>query len=93
MTQQSEALNAFGGMTRAFEKPLDTHFFQILPVTFFHTALCFDLASLEDDSRRSGFPSWSWCGWNCAKGVDYKDHFLPESLVEICDHIVITSID
>jgi hypothetical protein len=64
MSVQSDALNAFGGLISALEKPLRTKFFQGLPVRFFHAALSFAPSYVAEivESRRNGFPSWSWCG-------------------------------
>ena len=73
MGYQTDALNAFGGLMRVLEKPFDTTFFQGLPLRFFDRALRFELPGFESASRRSGFPSWSWCGWQTDEGVNYED--------------------
>jgi hypothetical protein len=87
MTSQTDALNAFTGLINPLERVLDTKFFQGLPIIFFHAALCFVFATRHDNIRRTGFPSWSWSGWNPVDGVDYQDGlFFGEEMCIDCHH-------
>jgi hypothetical protein len=80
MTKHTDSLNAFNGLSHALEKPFGTSFFHGLPLVFFDIALCFETPSLEEAKRLSGFPSWSWCGWQVTNGISYEE-FEEETFV------------
>ncbi|EXJ56298.1 uncharacterized protein A1O5_12565 [Cladophialophora psammophila CBS 110553] len=71
----SDALNAFSGIIRAFERSMGLEFFWGMPCAFLESALSWGNRALtprphRGDSTSNGhpkspvfFPSWSWVGW------------------------------
>lgn len=70
LTFDSDGLNAFHGIIRAFERSIDEEFFLGMPTAFLESALAWGHQSHKLRRRRGGqksgnnqFPSWSWVGW------------------------------
>lgn len=63
---QTDALNAFTGISQYFAMLLETDFDFGMPSKLLIYALCWKMVgpSLPHHGRRPGFPSWSWCGWS-----------------------------
>jgi hypothetical protein len=95
LTYPSDALNAFLGVLRAFEKQESPvrHYWGVPilrtlsspasePVSAlqgFLRGLCWS-SSEATTTRRSHFPSWSWTGWDCSgRGVIYHSAGTPLS--------------
>ncbi|KAH8676575.1 heterokaryon incompatibility protein-domain-containing protein [Tricladium varicosporioides] len=79
MTNDYDAINAFSGILQALTQNLyPKGFFWGLPIEHFNFGLMWTARS--EARRRSGFPSWSWAGWEGPRwpqvpddGVDEKD--------------------
>jgi hypothetical protein len=64
LTYQQDALDAFGGVIGSLRNRLETDFLYGLPLRYFEQSLLFDTGCFLPESRREGFPSWAWVGWN-----------------------------
>ena len=62
MTRAEDALNAFLGILQCLETNYEDGFFWGLPVPDFQWGLLWQFQS--HPTRREGFPTWSWAGWN-----------------------------
>lgn len=67
LTYDSDVLNAFAGMTTILTKRINDSNHQLhqlygLPTFLFDWALLWECLD-PDRRRRSGWPSWAWCGW------------------------------
>jgi len=64
MTNESDGLNAFSGIIRAFESTRHEQFYCGLPCAYLESALAWGHPFEHKLKRRQGdFPSWSWTGW------------------------------
>jgi hypothetical protein len=82
LTNASDMLNAFTGITTALSTVYDDKFCWGLPESYFSHALRWKLldqarnkacctVSLEDGSlRRMPFPTWSWAAWDCGPRLE-----------------------
>lgn len=63
MTNSSDILNAFTGILADLSPLLGCDFIWGLPIAFLDLALMFKTDHGSPILRRTGFPSWSWAGW------------------------------
>jgi hypothetical protein len=70
LTHPHDAINAIAGVLDNIAEKLQTSLIEGIPVRAVDLALLFDHISdpswrwSKDNTRRLGFPSWSWAGWN-----------------------------
>ncbi|KAK5652976.1 hypothetical protein OQA88_9456 [Cercophora sp. LCS_1] len=82
LTVESDTLDAFAGVLKVFaETPYEFSHLQGVPYPRRHTNKTVDLVSLQQrvlalgltwrgqGHRRSGFPSWSWAGWEAQRST------------------------
>lgn len=82
LTYDSDALNAFSGIIRAFERSAGQPFFWGMPTGFMESTLAWgsrshslkrrwgNELSIHEARKGNWFPSWSWAGWT--SGVNAK---------------------
>ncbi|KAF6806673.1 hypothetical protein CSOJ01_08657 [Colletotrichum sojae] len=74
LTNQGDALQALAGTMRRVGRKLGQEILQVLPSGEIDSFLLFRSASGGGfSSRRRGFPSWSWAGWEQAVTFGYDD--------------------
>lgn len=84
LTFASDALNAFAGAHKALARAMDnTRFWYGMPSSVFDWALMWSGASGERLTRRQGFPSWTWAGWEgyITLALDHYSEFDHEWLL------------
>ena len=69
MTKVEDALNAFLGVLQCMETMYEDGFFWGLPVANFQWGLLWQFES--PPTRREGFPTWSWAGWEAVVWPSY----------------------
>ena len=66
LTMEADFENAIKGITKAFGYSMDGRpngFFQGIPTSCFDEIFCWGVTKHNPNSRRGGFPSWSWQVW------------------------------
>ena len=89
MTEEEDALRAFGGILTGLEEMYTAGFFWGLPLEDFNWALLWEgwwpMLPVQFPPLRRKFPTWCWAGWNMPFSlylpIDYTDpHQYPVSL-------------
>jgi hypothetical protein len=79
LTKQEDILHAFSGVTNLYQTVLGEIWWGI-PVKYFVPILAwqpwYHLRHATFRGRRSGFPSWSWAGWEFMNGEEIKFYFF-----------------
>jgi Heterokaryon incompatibility protein (HET) len=75
LTKQSDRINAFQGILQTYGSTKDgvkISFAFGLPVSAFDQTFCWRTRYHQPRNRNTGYPSWSWLGWNTDISFDRK---------------------
>lgn len=61
---QEDSLAAIDGVLSLVGEKLNTDFLWGLPTSYLELAVLFNVGCYDPSTRRRGFPSWTWAGWN-----------------------------
>lgn len=81
LSNPTDILNAFMGVMKSYSEVMDCEYFCGLPTACFLHGLAF--SSANGPCRRTGFPSWSWAGWQSkSQSTNHSlSHNFPQYIV------------